>query len=78
MVNILLIVHKLVLGGANWAARRFACIRALKSLNATPSRRSAIHNCWKSFVSRLVGEDSLTGFLFVYASKEAVVRNVDV
>jgi len=27
--------------------------------------------CWKSVVSRLVGEDSLTGFLFVYASIEA-------
>jgi hypothetical protein len=23
--------------------------------------------CWKSIVSKLVGEDSLTGFLFVYA-----------
>ncbi|WP_333567247.1 hypothetical protein [Sphingorhabdus sp.] len=23
--------------------------------------------CWKSVVSKLVGEDSLTGFLFVYA-----------
>jgi hypothetical protein len=27
--------------------------------------------CWKSVVSKLVGEDSLTGFLFVYASIEA-------
>jgi hypothetical protein len=23
--------------------------------------------CWKSVISKLVGEDSLTGFLFVYA-----------
>ena len=23
--------------------------------------------CWKSIISKLVGEDSLTGFLFVYA-----------
>ena len=35
--------------------------------------------CWKSVVSKLVGEDSLTGFLFVYASKRGMlVRNVDV
>jgi hypothetical protein len=27
--------------------------------------------CWKSVVSKLVGEDSLTGFLFVYASNGA-------
>jgi hypothetical protein len=28
--------------------------------------------CWKSIVSRLVGEDSLTGFLFVYAPYGAI------
>jgi hypothetical protein len=28
--------------------------------------------CWKSIVSKLVGEDSLTGFLFVYASYGAI------
>jgi hypothetical protein len=27
--------------------------------------------CWKSVVSKLVGEDSLTGFLFVYAANGA-------
>jgi len=56
----------------------FACIHYVMSLSAASSRRSAFHICWKSFVSKLVGEDSLTGFLFVYASNGAVVRNVDV
>ena len=28
--------------------------------------------CWKSLVSKLVGEDSLTGFLFVYAPYGAI------
>jgi hypothetical protein len=28
--------------------------------------------CWKSIVSKLVGEDSLTGFLFVYAPFGAI------
>jgi hypothetical protein len=27
---------------------------------------------WKSIISKLVGEVSLTGFLFVYASNEAL------
>ena len=44
---------------------------AKEGRGASKARILPFKICWKSVVSKLVGEDSLTGFLFVYASNGA-------
>lgn len=74
MVNILLIGPKTpaILDKSRSAGPRndLQCSRLIGK-RSVKAERLPLKICWKSVVSKLVGEDSLTGFLFVYASVEA-------
>ena len=75
MVNILLIGPKTpsILDKSR-AARPRNDLQSLGHIDKclAKAERLLFKICWKLVVSRLVGEDSLTGFLFVYASIEAL------
>jgi hypothetical protein len=51
--------------------RKNLICEAKAGIGASKARILPFIICWKSVVSKLVGEDSLTGFLFVYASNGA-------
>jgi hypothetical protein len=72
MANLMFIEPPWLGTGHSRSNRRKSLICDVKGgKGASKARKLPFKICWKYVVSKLVGEDSLTGFLFVYASNGA-------